>query len=140
MGGTVVDVMSRDLRTVTPTTSVMNAALTMRLADVGSVLVMDGDYLCGIVTDRDIVVRAIANGRDAMRTPVSAICSRALTVVSPTTSVGQAVWLMREKALRRLPVVDDDGRLLGIVSIGDLAIGKDRQSVLAEISAAPANV
>jgi CBS domain-containing protein len=139
MGGTVVDVMSRDLRTVTPSTSVMNAALTMRLADVGSVLVMDGDHLCGIVTDRDIVVRAIANGRDAMRTPVGVICSRALTVVSPTTSVGQAVRLMREKALRRLPVVDDDGRLLGIVSIGDLAIGKDRQSVLAEISAAPAN-
>jgi len=141
MDDAVAKVMSRDLRMVTPVTSVMNAALTMRLADVGAVLVMEDERLYGILTDRDIVVRAIASGRDPATTPAGAICSRDLTTVSPTTSAGQAVRIMREKALRRLPVIDDEtGRVVGIVSIGDIAIERDRQSLLGDISAAPGNV
>jgi CBS domain-containing protein len=141
MDDAVAKVMSRDLRMVTPVTSVMNAALTMRLADVGAVLVMEDERLYGILTDRDIVVRAIASGRDPATTSAGAICSRDLTTISPTTSAGQAVRIMREKALRRLPVIDDEtGRVVGIVSIGDIAIERDRQSLLGDISAAPGNV
>ncbi len=137
---TVHDVMTEELRTVALTTSVMNAALTMRLADVGAVLVMNGDQLWGILTDRDVVVRAIALGRDPMTTAVGAICSRELTTVPPWASVGHAVRLMRRKAVRRLPVVDENGRVVGMVSIGDVAVARDRQSALGEISSAPSNV
>jgi CBS domain-containing protein len=105
------------------------------------VLVMEGEYLYGILTDRDIVVRAIASGRNPETTAAGAICSREITTISPTASAGEAVRLMREKALRRLPVVDDaTGRVLGVLSIGDIAIERDRRSLLGDISAAPGNV
>ena len=141
MSDAVANVMTRDLHCVTPETSIMNAALRMRLADVGAVLVMEGEYLYGILTDRDIVVRAIASGRNPDTTPAGTICSRDLTTISPTSSAGQAVRLMREKALRRLPVVDDEtGHVMGVLSIGDIAIERDRRSLLGDISAAPGNV
>jgi CBS domain-containing protein len=137
----VANVMTRDLHVVTPETSIMNAALRMRLADVGAVLVMEGEHLYGILTDRDIVVRAIASGRSPETTPAGAICSRDITTISPKASAGQAVRLMREKALRRLPVVDDEtGRVVGVLSISDIAIERDRRSLLGDISAAPGNV
>jgi CBS domain-containing protein len=137
----VAKVMTRDLHFVTPETSIMNAALRMRLADVGAVLVMEGEYLYGILTDRDIVVRAISSGRNPETTSAGAICSRDITTISPRASAGQAVRLMREKALRRLPVVDDEtGRVIGILSIADIAIERDRRSLLGDISAAPGNV
>ena len=84
--------------------------------------------------------RALAEGADPNTTAVGDICSRELTTLKPTDSVGQAVRLMREKAVRRLPVVEDTGWVVGIVSIGDLAVDRDRRSALADISAAPPNV
>jgi CBS domain-containing protein len=71
---------------------------------------------------------------------VGEICSRDLTTIEPTASVEQAVRLMREKALRRLPVVDKSGDVVGIVSIGDVAVERDPRSALADISAAPPNL
>jgi CBS domain-containing protein len=111
----------------------------MREHDIGDVVVLEDRRLGGILTDRDIVVRALAEGRDPEKTKVGDICSRDLTTVSPTDSVGYAVRLMRAKAIRRLPVVEE-GQVVGIVSLGDMAIEKDRRSVLGEISAAPPNV
>ena len=140
MSWTVADLMTPEPRVLAPNTSVMNAAHAMRMADVGTVLVMEGEELHGILTDRDIVVRAIAAGRDPLTTPVGEVCSRVLVTVSPETGVGEAVRLMREHALRRLPVVEKDGRVTGIVSIGDIAVARDRRSALGDISAAPANV
>lgn len=140
MSWTVADLMTPEPRTLASSTSVMNAAHAMRMADVGTVLVMDGEELHGILTDRDIVVRAIAGGRDPLTTQVGEVCSRILVTVKPETGVGEAVRLMREHALRRLPVVDRDGRVTGIVSIGDIAVARDRRSALGDISAAPANV
>lgn len=133
----------RDLMTPHPvalpaTSSLVEAALAMRDSNVGAVLVIDDGQVCGIVTDRDIVVRAIANGNYPATVKLGEICSRDLTELSPSDKVEDALSLMREKAIRRLPVVEH-GRPVGILSIGDLALEKDPDSVLGDISAAPPN-
>jgi CBS domain-containing protein len=133
----------RDLMTASPVTmsaaaTAADAARAMRDANIGGVILLEDRRIRGIVTDRDIVVRVIADGRDAAKTSLADICSSDLTTVAPTTEVGEAIRLMRENALRRLPVIED-GRPIGIVSLGDLAVERDPGSVLGEISAAPPN-
>jgi signal-transduction protein with cAMP-binding, CBS, and nucleotidyltransferase domain len=109
----------------------------MRLIDAGTVLVADEtERLIGIVTDRDIAIRAVAEGLDPLSTTVGDISSPYPTTVSPGTSVRDAVKLMREHDVRRLPVIEGE-RPVGVVSLGDLAILQDPSSVLADISAAP---
>ena len=115
------------------------AAETMRAHDIGNVVVVDDNgKLSGILTDRDIVVRVVAEGRDPRATRVGDIASRELTAVSPDDPVDRAVQLMRDRAIRRLPAVEKD-KVVGIVSIGDLALDRDPDSALADISAAPPN-
>lgn len=140
MEQSVQDVMTPNPCSISPEASVMDAAKIMRECDIGDVIVMEGHWLFGILTDRDIVVRALAEGLDPETTPVGEICSREMTTIEPAASVKHAVRLMREKAIRRLPVVDDSGHVIGIVSVGDVAVERDRRSVLADISAAPPNV
>jgi CBS domain-containing protein len=120
------------------TASVVDAALAMRDFDVGAVIVLEDGQVCGVVTDRDLVVRGIANGNYPATMKLGELCSRELTTISPTETLEKAVDLMREKAIRRLPVVEH-GKPIGIISIGDLAIERDRHSALGEISAAPPN-
>ena len=120
------------------TASVREAARAMRDQDIGDVIVVENDQVCGIVTDRDIIIRTVAEARDPASTTLADICSHALTTVAPTDSVERAVQLMREKAIRRLPVVEG-GKAVGIVSLGDLAVERDPDSALGEISAAPSN-
>jgi CBS domain-containing protein len=120
-------------------TSLVEVARAMRDNGVGDVLVTDGGQMRGIVTDRDIVVRAIADGLDPTRETADTVFSGAdLVTISPGASLEDAARLMRERAVRRVPVVDG-GRPVGIVSIGDLAMERDDQSALADISAAPPN-
>lgn len=138
MAQTLKDLMTPNPLTVSRDTPVEQAARSMRDECIGDVIVTDGDTLCGIVTDRDIVVRAIAEGRDPTTTTVGDICSSDLVTLSPDAGVDEAVTLMRERALRRLPIVEN-GRPVGVVSIGDLAIERDEHSALADISAAPPN-
>jgi CBS domain-containing protein len=114
------------------------AAQMMRDEDIGDVIVIDDDQLCGIVTDRDIAVRAVADGKDPTETRLGHICSRDLVTIAPNDPAEHAVELMRKNAMRRMPVVES-GRPVGIVSLGDLALDRDRNSALADISAAPAN-
>ena len=140
MNDNIQDVMTDSPCAVDMTTSIAVAARAMRENDIGDIIVLDGDRLYGILTDRDIVVRGLAEDKDPGTTAVGEICSRDLTTVQPTDSVASAVRLMRERALRRLPVVDERGRVIGIVSIGDLAVERDPRSALADISAAPPNV
>ena len=133
----------RDVMTTAPvvlpaTSSVLEAAQAMRAADIGDIIVVENGRVCGIVTDRDITVRGVAEGRNISSLTLGDICSRQLTTLSPTDSVDDAVLLMREKALRRLPVVEG-GKPVGIVSLGDLAVTKDPHSALGNISTAPAN-
>ena len=133
------EVMTPNPKTLTQSASIMEAACAMRDNDIGDVVVLDNGRLCGILTDRDIVVRALAAGCDPNRTSVGEICSRALVTLAPEDSTGQAVRVMREHAIRRLPI-EDRGRVVGIVSLGDVAVDADRRSALADISAAPPNV
>jgi CBS domain-containing protein len=125
--------------TIQPTASVMEAAHIMRKSDVGDVIVVEGKRLFGILTDRDIVVRVLAEGKDPETTPVSDVCSRELTAVRANDSIGTTVRVMREKAIRRLPVVEESGEVIGVVSLGDVAVERDPHSALADISAAPPN-
>ena len=99
-------------------------------------IVIEHNQVCGIVTDRDIAVRIVAEAQDPATTTLADICSHSLLTVTPTDSVEHAVRLMRTHAIRRLPVVEE-GKAVGIVSLGDLAVERDPNSVLGEISAAP---
>ncbi len=138
MPTTVAEIMARDPETVTADTTVADVARRMRDADTGDVLVLDGGALVGIVTDRDIAVRIVAEGLDPA-TPAREACSATgLTTVTPDTTAEQAAQIMRDNAVRRLPVVEGD-RPVGVVSLGDLAIERDEHSALAEISAAEGN-
>jgi CBS domain-containing protein len=133
------DVMSTEPVAMSMSTSLHEAAKAMRDQEIGDVIVLDdSDQICGIVTDRDIVVRALAEGKEASETLLGEICSRDVETVAPDDSVGDVVRLMSEKAIRRVPVVEG-GRPVGIVSIGDLATTQDPESALADISSAPPN-
>jgi CBS domain-containing protein len=139
MNESVRDVMTLAPCALSTRDTVTTAAQVMRENDIGDVIVLEGSRLFGILTDRDIVVRALAEGADLQATTVDRICSRELTVIGPSASVGEAVRLMRDKAIRRLPVVDEHGEVVGIVSLGDVAVERDRRTALADISAAPPN-
>ena len=127
--------MTRDPRTVNADDPVVEAARVMRDSDIGDVIVMEDGQVGGIVTDRDIVVRGVADGRDPESTNVSDVCTSGVETIEPEASVDDALRLMREHDIRRLPVVKN-GRPVGIVSLGDLAVERDPESTLADISAA----
>lgn len=131
----------RDVMTPAPVVvpldlSIAEVARLMRDQAIGDVLVTESDRLCGMVTDRDIVVRALADARDPMRTSIRDVCSADLITLSPDSSTSEAVRLMRDNAIRRIPVVEN-GRPVGIVSMGDLAVELDERSALSDISSAP---
>jgi CBS domain-containing protein len=138
MAQSIKDVMKTDPITIDADEPVTEAAKVMRDADIGDVIVLDDDQVCGILTDRDITVRLVAEGRDPSATKLGELCSRDVVSLTPDDSVGGAVRLMSEKAIRRLPVLEGD-RPVGIVSLGDLAETQDPESALADISAAPPN-
>ena len=101
-------------------------------------IVMEEHRVCGIVTDRDMVVRTVAEAQDLTTTTLADICShQRLLIVAPTDSVEQAVRRMRLHAVRRIPVVEAGGKAVGIVSLGDLAVERDPDSALGGMSAAP---
>jgi CBS domain-containing protein len=135
---TARDLMTPDPVTVPAEATLVEAARLMRDGDIGDVLVSRDGALLGIVTDRDIVVRGVADGLDPRSTPVEHCCSSDLLVVEADDLVSDVVALVRDRAIRRVPVTDG-GRLVGIISLGDLAREHDPDSALAEISAAPAN-
>lgn len=117
--------------------SIGEAARTMRDWGVGAVLVVSDESLYGLITDRDLVIRAVAEARAADE-PVGPLSSRNLIGVNADADVDEAARLMREHAVRRLPVIED-GQVAGMVSMGDLALRDDPASALAELSLATAN-
>jgi CBS domain-containing protein len=138
MPATVAEIMARNVQSVSADAPVREAAQQMRDADAGDVVVTDGERLLGILTDRDIAVRLVAEDKGSS-TPVREICSgRDIAVIAPDASVDRAAELMRSKSVRRLPVVQD-GRVVGMVCLGDLAIERDPRSALADISASEPN-
>lgn len=134
----VRDVMTADPVTVESLMPITEVARKMRDNDIGAVLVVENDRLQGLVTDRDLVVRGLAEGREPQETTVYSVCSGPLVTVEPDDDASRAVALMRDHALRRLPVTDH-GHAVGMVSIGDLAMERDEKSALADISAARPN-
>jgi CBS domain-containing protein len=136
---TVQDVMTTSVVFLPSETTLAEAARTMREQDIGDVVVADGPTLTGLVTDRDIVVRAVAERFDPASTTIGEIVSRDLVTVRPDDSVQSAALLMRDNAVRRVVVYDDEKGLVGIVSIGDLAEQIDPESVLGGISKATPN-
>jgi CBS domain-containing protein len=131
------EVMTPNPTVCSPDTSAAQAAEMMRDQGIGDVLVQHDGSL-GIVTDRDIVTRAVAAGRDPKEVTLGDICTRDIETVSPDMSIDDVIRLMSDKAVRRVPVVED-GKPIGIVALGDLAVDQDRRSLLADISAAPPN-
>ncbi|MEV0320927.1 CBS domain-containing protein [Streptomyces sp. NPDC050658] len=120
MAGFVRDVMTPGVVAVRPDASLVEAAQVMRAQDIGHVLVAtDGQTLLGVLTDRDIALRAVADGADPLTVSAHAVCTTNPVVVAPDDAVSAAVRLMRENAVRRLPVVED-GLPVGMVFLGDL--------------------
>ncbi|GAB3944130.1 CBS domain-containing protein [Micromonospora vulcania] len=126
--------MTTRLVTMDGNDTLISAAQEMRDSAIGDVVVTDGDSVVGIVTDRDITVRGVAENMDPGSTRLNQITSRDVITVSQYDDAVAAADLMRTYAVRRLPVIDD-GRLVGLVSMGDLAVEREPQSVLADISA-----
>jgi CBS domain-containing protein len=134
----VSEVMTHDPRTVEPSATLTEVARIMRDDDIGAVVLVENGAAAGLVTDRDIVVRAIADGRDPNATSVGEVASRDLRTLTPDQNVEDAIALMREWDVRRVVVIQD-GRPVGILSLGDVAIERDAGSALADISSEPPN-
>jgi CBS domain-containing protein len=138
MARTVEELMMRDPVTVREDDTVAKAARLMRQNDTGDVAVLDNGNLVGIITDRDITVRVVAEDLPLSTQVGEAASETDIVTVNPHASLDEATELMREHAVRRLPVVEK-GRLVGMISIGDIAIEKEPRSGLADISAAEPN-
>ena len=125
------EIMTKSVKTASRDTPVRDVALMMRDGDMGSVPVIEGGRLVGIVTDRDIVVRAVADGKDAS-TPVGDAMTTEIYSVRPDDFVFEAVRIMGDKQVRRIPVVTEDGQLAGIIAMADVALETEDQREIAE--------
>jgi CBS domain-containing protein len=131
------DVMTSDPRAIEPSTPVQDAARMMRDQDVGPMPIVENGSLTGILTDRDIVLRVVAEGKDPSSTTAGDVASRDLVTIDPEQTLDEALRLMAKHQVRRLPVCEEDGKLVGIVAQADVALeGDDRETgrVVEEIS------
>ncbi|MEO6016838.1 MAG: CBS domain-containing protein [Polaromonas sp.] len=135
---TVTTIMTRNVRTLTPTDTIAQAAKAMAELNVGVIPVCEGDKLLGMVTDRDIVLRAVAKGLDG-KTTLADVMSTEVHTALETAELNDVLEKMAASQIRRVPVVDSASRLVGIISLGDIATkGQDEKDVgqsLGEISA-----
>jgi CBS domain-containing protein len=138
MAQMVRELMVEPAVTVTADTTLSEAARLMRDGDIGDVIVVDAAMPIGLVTDRDIVVRGVAEDPNPGDMTVGEVFSADLISVRPDDDIDQATALMRKASIRRLPVIDN-GQLVGVLSLGELAIDRDETSVLADISSADPN-
>jgi CBS domain-containing protein len=138
MAQKIREIMTESPVSMDVNSSVTDAARAMQQNGIGDVLVVQGGRIHGLVTDRDLVVRVLAEGREPSSTRVGDVCSPDPACLSPDDDVESAVRLVRERAVRRIPIVEGN-RPVGVLSIGDLAIERDSRSALADISAAAPN-
>ena len=125
------EIMTKSVRTATHEMSLRDVAAMMRDGDMGAVPVVDEGKLIGIVTDRDIVVRAVAESKTA-DTPIGEVMTTELFTVAPDDFVFEAIRLMGDKQVRRIPVVSEDGSLAGIIAMADIALEMEDQQEIAE--------
>jgi CBS domain-containing protein len=116
------EIMTREVDVIRPDASVRDAALKMKELDVGAIPVCDGQKLAGLVTDRDITVRAVAEGRNPSEVQVAEVMSADIAYCFEDETVEQAANLMESKQIRRLPILDRNKQLAGIISLGDISI------------------
>jgi CBS domain-containing protein len=135
------EIMTKNVRTASPAASLRELAAMMRDGDMGAVPIVDSEKLVGIVTDRDIVVRAVSEGLGP-DSPASGAMTSELFTVKPDDFVFEAVRMMGERQVRRVPVINDDGSLAGIIAMADIALEMEDQQEIAEtmeeISSGPA--
>ena len=129
----VRDVMTADPKTIESSTPVAEAAKLMRDEDVGPVPIVEDGSLTGILTDRDIVLRVVAEGKDPASTTAGEIASRDLVTIDPEQTMDEALRLMAQHQVRRLPVTEEDGRLVGIIAQADLATRVDAPEKTGEV-------
>jgi CBS domain-containing protein len=138
MGKTVRDIMTKSVQSLGPADTVIKAARLMKDLDVGSIPVVEHDLVCGIITDRDIVLRVVASGGDANSQSIRDVMTDRIVVAAPDWDLSRAAKTMADEQIRRLPVVEN-GKLVGMLALGDVAVdgNKDRVSgeALIEISA-----
>jgi CBS domain-containing protein len=128
------EIMTHDVHAIGPEASLRSAAQEMQTCDVGALPVCESDKLVGIITDRDIAVRAVATGKDPSSCPVEAAMTQELVYCFSDEDVERAAKLMEEKQIRRLPVMDRSTmRLVGIVSLGDLATRRRDERLSGEV-------
>jgi len=121
MAKSIRDAMTSNPQTIKIDASVVEAARTMRDADTGVVPVVDGDRLVATITDRDIALRVVAEGKDPKSTKALDVASKDLVTIDPQQNLDEALRLMARHQVRRLPVVEEDGKLVGIVAQADIA-------------------
>jgi len=129
----VSEIISQEPTCVSPRTTVLETAQTMKVLDVGMLPVCDQDRLVGTVTDRDITIRVVAQGWDAKQTPVRDVMTEETVYCLDDQKAEEAAQLMREHQVRRLPVLNRDGRLVGIISLGDLAACSGNEEMAGEV-------
>jgi CBS domain-containing protein len=137
----VSEVMTRDVKLASPTDSLQRAAQRMEADDFGSLPVGENDRLVGMLSDRDITIRAVAQGLSPTECCVRDVMSNEVKYVFDDQTIEEAAKLMGASGIRRLPVLNRDKRLVGIVSLGDLSLGKAKPAgdALKSISKSPAN-
>jgi CBS domain-containing protein len=129
----IKEIMSRDVEVIHPNSMLQEAASKMKSLDVGSLPVCDNRKLLGILTDRDITVRAVAAGRDPKRTTVSDTMTPEIIYCFEDQGIEEAAKLMERHQIRRLPILDRSQQLVGIVSLGDLAIESGDEQLSGEV-------
>lgn len=128
----IADNLIKDVELATPNMPIRDAALKMKERDCGSIPVADGDTLIGMITDRDITIRAVAEGRDPMATTCQDVMSPNILYCFDDQDVEEVVRNMADQKVRRLPVLNRDKRLVGIVSLGDLSVSCDDEKLCGE--------
>jgi CBS domain-containing protein len=136
---TVAELMTKTVVQLPEDANLVEAARAMRDDEIGDVVVTTRGALAGLATDRDIVVRAVAEGKDPTTTRLSEVLTGNVVRVRKDAPIDEAAALMRERGVRRLVVTDDGDKVAGIISLGDLAVARDPKSTLGSISAAPPN-
>ena len=134
----VKDVMHKGAEWVEPNTSISKLATTMKKEDIGAIPVGENDKLIGMVTDRDITVRAVANGGDMSKLTARDVMSKGIIFCRDNEDLDDALRIMEDKKVRRLPVINEDKRMVGMLSIGDVADAASHElsgEVVAAVSA-----
>ena len=121
MGQSIRDVMTSNPCSIDAEKSVAYAAKMMKEEDVGLAPIVEGDKLVGMLTDRDIAIRVVAEGRNPDQTKVSEVASNQVVTIDPQQDLDEALRIMAKHQVRRLPVVEEDGRLVGVVAQADIA-------------------